>query len=224
MESARTQTATHRNNFNPFVKDGGGNDEITLRSLDTLLALNAETSREKAMFRSEREKMEAALMKNPLTEKQAFAYFGLLLGTFPPAAFFARILTDAGSLHGEDYWLIGVMAIVNLISAIVGYFSGRLIGKIAASLEKSSWTKMLLVLPFVGILWGIMAGGAGGIIIFVFGAVFGAFLGAAVGSVALPIFTIFHRLLKTGDVIDRRQFLPLAFGITLIISAFILGL
>lgn len=83
---------------------------------------------------------------------------------------------------------------------------------------------MLLALPFVGILWGILAGGAGGIIIFVVGAVFGAMLGAAVGSVALPVFAIFHRLLKTGEFIDRRQFLPLAFGITLIISAFILGL
>ena len=223
MESARTQTATHRNDFNPFINDGGS-DEITLRRLDTLLALNAETSREKAMFRSERERMEADLMKNPLTEKQAFAYFGLMLGTFPPAAIFARILTDAGSLHGEDYWLIGVLAIVNLISAIVGYFSGKLIGRMVASLEKSSWTKMLLALPFVGILWGILAGGAGGIIIFVVGAVFGAMLGAAVGSVALPVFAIFHRLLKTGEFIDRRQFLPLAFGITLIISAFILGL
>lgn len=222
MESARTQTATHRNDFNPFVNDGG--DELTLKRLDTLLNLNAEKSREKAMFRSEREKTEAAMLKNPLTEKQAFAYFGLLLGIFPPAAIFARILTDAGSLHGDDYWMIGVMAIVNLISAIVGYFSGKLIGRIVASLEKSSWTKMLLALPFIGILWGIMAGGAGGIIIFVVGAIFGAMLGAAVGSVALPMFAIFHRLLKTGDVIDRRQFLPLAFGITLIISAFILGL
>ena len=222
MESARTQTASHQNNFNPFVKNDGG--EITLKRLDTMLALNAETSREKAMFRSDRERTEAALMKNPLTGRQAFAYFGLLLGTFPPAAIFTRLLTDAGNLHGDDYWMIGVMAIVNLISAIVGYFSGRLVGKIVSQLEKSSWSKMLLALPFIGILWGIMAGGAGGVIIFVVGAVFGAMFGAAVGSLALPIFTIFHRLLKTGDVIDRRQFIPLAFGITLIISAFILGL
>lgn len=222
MESAKTQTATYRNDFNPLVNDGG--DEITLKRLNTLLNLNAETSREKTMFRSERERTEAALMKDPLTEKQAFAYFGLLLGTFPPAAIFARLLTDAGNLHGDDYWMIGVMAIVNLISAIVGYFSGKLIGKIVASFEKLSWTKMLLAMPFIGILWGIMAGGAGGIIIFVVGAVFGAMLGAAVGSIALPVFAVFHRLLKTGDVIDRREFLPLAFGITLAISAFILGL
>ena len=223
MESARTQTVTRQNAFTPLVNNDG-NDEMTLRRLDTLLALNAEKSLEKELFRNEREKTEAAMLNNPLTDKQAFAYFGLLLGIFPPAAFFTRILFDAGNLHNDDYWMIGVLAIVNLISAIVGYFSGKLIGRIVGELEKMSWTKMLLILPFVGILWGILAGGAGGIIIFVIGAIFGAIIGAAVGSAALPVFTIFHRLLKQGDVIDRRQFLPLALGITLIISAFILGL
>jgi hypothetical protein len=58
----------------------------------------------------------------------------------------------------------------------------------------------------------------------VIGAFFGAFLGAAVGSVALPTFTIFHRLLKKGDKLDSQHFLPLAFGVTLIICAFILGM
>ena len=116
------------------------------------------------------------------------------------------------------------MAVINLISAVVGYFSGKFIGKTVGELEKASWMKMLFVLPFIGIVWGILAGGAGGIIVFIVGALFGASLGAMVGSVALPIFTIFHRLLKKGDVIDGKLFFPIAFGITLIICAFILGL
>jgi hypothetical protein len=107
---------------------------------------------------------------------------------------------------------------------MVGFFSGRVIGRIAFELEKSSWSYMLSALPFIGMLWGILAGGAGGVIIFVVGAFFGAALGAAVGSVALPAFTVFHRLLKRGDELDRKHFLPIAFGITFIISAFILGL
>ncbi|MCY7377448.1 MAG: hypothetical protein LH472_15920 [Pyrinomonadaceae bacterium] len=222
METTRTPTATHRNDFDPFINSG--NDELTLRRLDTLLAVNAENAREKAIFHSEQEKTEASLMPNPLTDKQVFAYFGLLLGIFPPAAIFTRFFVTEGNFRGDDFWIIGVVAIINLISAIVGYFSGKFIGTIVGELEKMSWSKMLFALPFVGILWGIMAGGAGGIIIFIIGAVFGASLGAAVGSVALPAFTIFHRLLKKGDVIDRRHFLPLAFGVTLIICAFILGL
>ncbi len=83
---------------------------------------------------------------------------------------------------------------------------------------------MLLVSPFVGMCWGILAGGAGGTIIFVVGALVGALLGAIVGALALPIFTVFHRLLKRGDQIEEKHFLPLAFGITLVISAFVLGL
>ena len=222
MEIARTRTATHRNRFNPFIENEGDN-EATLQRLDALLAVNAESVREKTLFRSEREKIEASLMVNPLSDRQAFAYFGLLLGIFPPAAIFFRFFTD-GNFRGDDFWFLGVVAVVNLISAVVGFFSGKFIGKVTGELEKTTWTKMLLALPFVGILWGILAGGAGGVVVFVIGAVFGGMFGAAVGGVALPAFTIFHRLLKKGNFVDRKHFLPLAFGITLIICAFILGL
>lgn len=223
METARTQTAPHRNDFNPFI-NGVETDEQTLQRLDNLLALNAETAREKSLFHSEREKVEVSMMANPLTDQQAFAYFGLLLGTFPPAAMFTRFFMNAGTMRNDEFWLIGVVAIINLIAAVVGYFSGKLIGRMVGTLEEKSWTKMLLALPFVGVLWGVMAGSAGGVIVFGIGAFFGAILGAMVGGAALPVFAVFHRLLKKGGVIDRKQFLPLAFGITFVICAFIFGL
>jgi len=163
-------------------------------------------------------------MKHPLSDEQAYSYFGLLLGTFPPLAISVRFLLNNGNIQFEDLWIFGVIAVISLISAVVGYFSGKFIGRIVGELEKSSWLKMLLVLPLIGILWGVLAGGAGGVIVFIFGAVFGALLGGAVGNFALPVFTIFHRLLKRDGKIDRRHFLPLAFGTTFIISAFILGL
>ena len=176
------------------------------------------------MYRSEGEKTEAALMENPLSVEATYAFFGLLLGTFPPLAMFIRFFGEKGIFRGEDFWIVGVFAVINLITATVGYFSGKVVGRIAFELEKSSWSYMLFALPFIGILWGILAGGAGGVIIFVIGAFFGAALGATVGSVALPAFTVFHRLLRRGDELDRKHFLPIAFGITFIISAFILGL
>jgi hypothetical protein len=83
---------------------------------------------------------------------------------------------------------------------------------------------MVFALPFRGVLWGIITGGAGGIIVFFIGAFFGALLGSMVGSVALPAFTVFHRLLKKGDLMDARHFLPIGFGVTFIICALILGL
>jgi hypothetical protein len=224
MEIRNTKTFTSQAKFDPF-ESFDRSDEPTRQRLNTLLTLNAETASKKSLYASEREKIEAELMKNPLSTEQTFAYFGLLLGTFPPAAIAARfILERKAFVVNEDFWFLGVFAIVNLISAVVGYFSGKLTGKIVRESEKASWTKMIVLLPFIGILWGMLAGGAGGIIIFVIGAVFGAIIGAAVGSVALPAFAIFHRLMKKGDKIDRKHFLPIAFGITFVISAFILGL
>lgn len=223
MENRKTQTITRQQNINQIAKFDG-NSELTQKRLDALLRLNAETANEKALYSTESERFESELIKNPLNSEKAFSYFGLLLGTFPPAAIFIKFFSENGSFRSDEIWIFGVLAVVNLISAVVGFFSGKLVGKMIREVEKFSWLTMLLLLPFIGMLWGIMSGGAGGIIIFIIGAVFGAYLGAMVGSVALPIFTIFHRLLKKGDLIERNQFLPIAFGITFLICGFIFGL
>ena len=224
MEIRNTQTITYQPNRFGAFETQSGDDELTRQRLDALLKINAEIAREKEMFASDREKLEAEMMAHPISTEKAFSYFGALLGALPPAAFFTRFMLDTKGFRGEDAWLIGVFAIVNVVSAVVGYFSGRLIAKMVKNLEKTSWTTMILALPFVGIIWGMMSGGAGGAVILLFGAIFGAILGGMVGSFALPVFTIFHRLLKKGDQIERKHFLPLAFGITFIISAFMLGL
>jgi len=223
MEYGNTQVANRQ--INPAsIADLDGTNEFVRQRLDLLLQANAEITREKSTFFSEREKLEALMMKNPLSIDKTFAYLGLLLGTFPPAALFTRLFIDARIFRGEDVWILGIVAIVILISALTGYFSGKFIGNVVFELEKLSWSKMLTTLPFVGILWGIMAGGAGGIIIFGVGAFFGALIGSLVGAAALPFFSIFHRLLKRGDKMENKHFLPLAFGIAFIISAFFLGL
>lgn len=229
METADTQTIDRRQfSFNRFAatafESGGDDHRLAEKRLSDLLAVNAETQRQKALFRTEREEAEAALMTAPLSTEKTFAYFGLLLGVFPPAAFFARFLIDTRSFQSDNFWFLGVVFLVNLIAAAVGFKSGGFIGRTVANLERESWTKMFFALPFVGALWGIMAGGAGGAVIFLFGAFFGAALGAAVGAFALPFFAVFHRLLKRGDSIEGKHFLPLAFGISFIVSAFILGL
>lgn len=187
-----------------------------------MLALNRETANQKAIFHNQQERFEAELMENPIKTNKAFALFGLMLGTFPPLAMFSKFIFQ--NLKSDDYWLVPLLLFVNFVCATVGYFSGKLVGKMVAEVEKYSWTAMILILPFIGILWGIMAGGAGGLFIFVIGAIFGAVVAALVGIVALPIFTVFHRWLKKGDVIERDQFLPIAMGITLIISALFFGL
>ena len=223
MEFRPTITAERSSNL-AEIADYQSENELVRQRLDFFLVANAETERQKKMFRSDREKLEAELMKTPLTIEKTFAYFGLLLGTFPPAAFFVKFAVDARIWQSDGAWILGVLFIVNLISAVVGYFSGKYIAASVREMEKYSWQMMLLAAPFVGMLWGIVAGGAAGVVIFLFGAIFGALLGALVGGAALPVFTVFHRLLKKGEMIELKHFLPLAFGVTLTICSFILGI
>lgn len=164
------------------------------------------------------------MMLNPLSPEKAFAYYGVMLGAFPPAAMFFRYLMEVSPRSGVEFWVIGLLSVSVLLSAIAGHFSGMLIGNLVKRIERLSWSKMVLAMPFLGFFWGMIAGGAGGFMIFVIGAFFGAILGGMVGALALPAFAVLHRALKRGDVIDRRHFLPLAFGITLTICSFILGL
>lgn len=163
-------------------------------------------------------------MKHPLDFEKTYANFGLMLGAIPPMAIFARFLMDASGFRSEEAWIFVLMSVVITVSATTGYVSGRLIGKITRELEKMHWSVMLPILPFIGMLWGVISGGTGGLIVFLFGAVFGAMFGAAVGAIALPIFVILHRLMKKGEMIDSKHFLPIAFGVTFVISALILGL
>lgn len=208
------------------VKDGDDEVRLAEQRLNTLLAANAEIEREKAMFRTERELLEAELMKSPLGTEKALAYFGAMLGLFPPFALFSRFVFEnfKNSPRSDDFWIVPLLLFVNFVCMVVGYFSGKLIGRIVAELEKSSWTAMLLLMPFVGILWGVITGAAGGIFIFVFGAFFGAAFASLVGAAALPAFTVFHRSLKKGDSIEEKHFFPIALGISCIITALILGL
>ena len=198
-------------------------DQATLRRLEVLLVENAETARSQNSYRTDREKFESELMQHPLSPDKVFSFFGLMLGTLPPATVFARFILETRTFESRDVWVIGVLVIVNIVTAIVGYFSGKLIAKMVTGVENYRWPIMIMILPLIGLLWGIMAGGAGGFVIFVFGAIFGAFIGGAVGAAALPIFVLFHRLMKRGDMIEAKHFLPLALGITLSICTFILG-
>lgn len=187
-----------------------------------MLQANLEFERENSLYKNDQERHEAALMKNPITTQKAVAYFGAMLGLFPPCAIFSRFLFEKAG--NDEPGLVILLIIVNITCAFAGYFSGKIIGTSLAASEKLSWTRMILFLPFLGIVWGIMTGAAGGIFIFVIGAFFGAFIASMVGAVALPAFAVLHRSLKRGDLIEEKHFFPVALGITSVITAFILGL
>ena len=82
----------------------------------------------------------------------------------------------------------------------------------------------LLMLPLIGAAWGAVAGFAGGLVFFGLGAIAGLICAVPVGIIAFTLFAPLHRLLARGGMIDARHFWPLACGVTMIISALILGI
>ncbi len=221
MEVKPTQTANRQTES--FANFFDNEINVNVR-LEELLKINAQNEQLKASSYNSLQELEAELIKNPISTQKAIQWFGAMLGTFPPMAIFGMFIANAKINQSKDFWIIPLLIFVNLISATTGYFSGKFIAKMVAETEKWNWATMLITLPFIGIFWGILTGGASGIFIFGIGAIFGAIIAAMVGGSALPIFTIFHRWLKKGDLIERNQFLPIAFGITATICAFILGL
>ena len=193
--------------------------------LGWLVRENYMESQRRKLFRTLQEEEEMKLMPRPRSVEQAYGLLGLTLGTFPPAAIFIRLFGDSFLRNNSDSFIFVILLLaMNLVCAVVGYGMGRVFGKLNFQLERSSWTKLLLLSPLVGLLWGIITGAAGGLVFFGIGALFGPIFAIPVSMVAFPIFAILHRLLERGGMIERRHSLPLAFGVSLTITAFILGI
>ncbi len=220
MERRQTQTINRSADHYRFtnLKD----EEPAVRRLNSLIALNAKTARRKSRIALNREKLEAGIMSKRLDLNQTFGYFGLLLGILPPLTLFVKWISLSG-LNRENLWLIGILLVVNAVTAVVGYFSGRLIARMVRQSETYPWWAMIFLSPFIGIIWGIIAGGLGGAIFFIVGGIFGAAIGGLVGAAAMPLFLILHRWLKRDEFIETKHFLPIALGITMSICMFILG-
>ena len=204
--------------------DGGDVDNVFEDRLDQLIAANAEIMRRKSLNISELHELEAAVMLNPVSLEKSFAYFGLMLGSLPPASIILAIFSSSGIINNDGNWLIGLMLAANILTAIVGYLSGRLVSDCVRQIrEFPIWTQLAL-LPLIGLSWGAISGGIGGALILIYGGFVGALFGGAVGLIALPLFVILHRSLSYADKIERKHFLPIASGITLTICGFIMGL
>ncbi len=165
-------------------------------------------------------------MRRPIGLQDAYGQFGLLMGIVPPAAIFGRIIFDIARAGNNSavWFFVVILVLMNVICAFVGRAMGRGLARSAMKLERASWSAMLVTVPFVGLLWGAVTGFVGGLIFFGLGAIGGFLIAAPIGAIAFAIFAIFHRLLERGTMVDQRHFAPVAFGISLTIAAFILGL
>ena len=193
--------------------------------MNWLLSVNQWEAQRQRLFRREIEEEEMLLMRHPLPPRKAFGLFGLLLGTFPPAAIFIKLFgygIQAG--HRNALGDTGLWLVMNAICAMMGYCMGSALAATIGKLERGSWIKLFLLSPLMGLAWAIPTGAVGGLIIIVIGSIFGAIAATPVGLLAFILFMPLHRLLARGGMIDARHFWPLACGVVMMISALILGL
>ena len=159
-------------------------------------------------------------MRRPVSSERAFALFGLLLGTLPPAAIFFRMLYVSVGLLGAGSFLFVTML---GICALVGWRMGARVGRTVDESERRTWAGATIDALEAGFVWAAATGAAGGFLFFGVGALFGVACALAVALPAFAVFTSLHRLLARGGMIDARHLRPLAWGVSTIAAALILS-
>jgi hypothetical protein len=193
--------------------------------LSRLLAADAEAERRARLFRTPREEREMLMMARPVRAERAFALFGLLLGTLPPAAIFIRLFGYGLNIKSDTGILTFPMLCLamNVVCALVGRQMGKVVGRIVDRHGRESYVDMLASSIMGGLLWGVGTGGSGGALFFGIGAVGGAVCAALISLVAFPVFATLHRLLARGGMIDARHLRPLAWAVAATAAALVLS-
>ena len=209
--------------YNPQSLHGQTTNPELEFQLNWLLRENELAEKQGRAFRNAREEEELLLMRRPVAARQAYAKFGLLLGTLPPAAIFFKLFL--GLMVGSDINvpLCYLLLFMNVACALAGAYFGSKLSGMASEIEGDRWLTMILGAACLGFIWGAATGAAGGILFFGFGAIYGALYAIPVGVLAFVLFVPFHRLLARGGMIDARHLWPLACGVVLFITALILG-
>lgn len=161
------------------------------------------------------------LMRRPVAAERAFARFGLLLGTLPPAAIFLRLSVLFFDSNSALTCLIFLPML--LVCALVGWRMGAILGRSMSDFERGGWVRTMLYTLAVALAWATVTGAAGGLLFFVVGSIFGVFCALAVALPAFLVFTSLHRLLARGGMIDARHLRPLAWGVPATAAALILS-
>lgn len=189
--------------------------------LNWLTTALEESARHARLFRTAREAEEAASMRKPISTQEAYALFGMLLGLLPAGAIIFRLL----NLIWWDFQLgnfVYLSAGLAMCMA-VGYRRGAKAGLEMDEIERGSWPHTVVGSLEAGFIWAVITGAAGGAVFFLVGSLFGLICALPVGLAGFLLFTIFHRLLARGGMIDARRFWPLAWGVALTITALILS-
>ncbi|HEV3468577.1 MAG TPA: hypothetical protein VG148_04600 [Pyrinomonadaceae bacterium] len=177
----------------------------------------------RAAARRDREAALALSMQSPRTSAQAYAALGTLLGLLPPAAMFGRFLSSFKPGHGEWLAPLAFCVVMNVICCVVGRVMGSWLGGRVGDPRGRTCYELPFVALLGGLIWGVITGASGGVIVFGIGAVAGVMLAVPVALAGFTVFAPLHRLLSHGGMIEARHLRPLALGVAGAIAALILS-
>jgi hypothetical protein len=200
-------------------------DDVYKRGLITLVDANAEIARVRSLYRTDEERLAAMSMIRPGDSKLVFGMFGLIFGSLPLLTVSLKLVVENIGGFGSRGWLVWTVlfAIAGVVTGVTGFALGRFVPAILARVSGFRLANRIVMIWLIGFCWGAVAGMCGGMFLFVLGAIAGAILGGIAGSIAVPLLVLFHSAFRAGDLIERKHFLPIVFGITLPLCAYILG-
>lgn len=198
-------------------------DAENFARLDWLTAALADAERHARLFRSRREETEALLMPRPVPVERAYATLGLALGTLPPAAIFFRLLLVMPDSGACALLFAAIHVAMLAVCALVGRWMGKRVGRIIGQRPHPTRLRAILESLLWGLVWASATGALGGLPFFGAGAVFGIICAIMVALPSFVTFTLLHRLLARGGMIDARHLRPLAWGVAGTIAALILS-
>ncbi len=221
MEPGRS-TTNFEQCFHPSISTVD-EDRAVQQRLEAILDANAQIARERSLFRSDRERLEAGLMIRPIDSRKAFAYFGYMIGTLPPASLAVKAISEGAGTGSSDAIFLILLLTAAVVTGMAGYATGRFVPGLISRVADFRLPNRIALFSLIGVAWGAVSGAAGGLFLFVIGAIFAGIAGGVVGSITVPILILIHDALRRGDLIEIKHFLPIAFGITLSLCALILG-
>ena len=196
--------------------------EVTEARIAEFRSRSAELASERTLFLDDRQRFAAESMRRPVSTRTSYSIFGALIGSLPTFSLGLRILFEDPSGDGRLFFSLFTLAafVTGLVGAITGPYAAQIVER-ARSRRTSVY---LSALPFIGMGWGAASGAIGGVFLFIVGAIFGGISGGLVGFAMVPMFALFHGLLRQGDQIELAHLLPISFGIAGTLSALILGM
>lgn len=152
----------------------------------------------------------------------AYALMGWLIGTVVPLFGFGIMylgslnvpaVAPAAPKSGEIN-LTALLILIGFLCSAAGVISGAVIGGLMIFIRRIHWSVPIIIAPILGLIWGIITGGAGGFPVFVVGALFGAIVAAPFGVLGFLVFTALYESLarRRNGVLGWRKVLLSSVG------------